>query len=115
VDWINPTGAKKVHALIDKVYFIGGVRANPFFHSASDQLLRSRPGSWRQNRSGRTAIKPCAATSSHVLRMSVFTPNASCRTTTAGANEELAVRTAYGDLWLQAALSWQSICPYALS
>jgi len=43
-------------------------KANPFFHSASDQWLRSRPGSWRQNRSGQTAMKPCAASSSATSR-----------------------------------------------
>jgi len=37
--------------------------------------------------SGATARDPCSASSSQVLRMSAFTPNSSCRTTTAGAGE----------------------------
>jgi hypothetical protein len=44
-DWINPTGVKKVHSLIDKVYkqkACSGARLNPFFVIPATLNLRER-------------------------------------------------------------------------
>jgi hypothetical protein len=52
-DWINPTGARKVHSLIDKVYKRKNlemawekVRANRVVGESMDRIWRSSRPSW---------------------------------------------------------------------